>query len=76
MCDFEDILTVLLDYYGNFECNSHIVSFLSQAEFYYGSGAGLSLTDNGLEGIAVDSGGPPVFPSPKNPADKGPYESE
>jgi hypothetical protein len=75
MSDFEDLLTVLLDYYGNFECDSRIVSFLSRVESY-GSGAGLSLTDDGLEGIAADSGEPPVSPSPKNPADKGPYESE
>jgi hypothetical protein len=74
MSDFEYLLSVLLDYYGNFECNSRIVSFLSQAESY-GSGAGLSLTDDDLGGIAAASGGPPVFPSQKNPADKEPYES-
>jgi hypothetical protein len=74
MSNFEDILSVLLDYYGNFECDSRIVSFLSQAESY-GSSAGLSLTDDDLEGIAAASGGPPAFSSPKNPADKEPYES-
>jgi hypothetical protein len=73
--NFEHFLSVLLDYYGNFECDSRIVSFLSQAEFY-GSSAGLNLTDDDLEGIAAASGGSPVFPLLKNLAEKEPYESE
>jgi hypothetical protein len=50
---FANSLSVLLDYYGNFECDRRIVLFIQQAESD-GSCAGSKSTDDDLEGIAAD----------------------
>jgi hypothetical protein len=71
---FANLLSVLLDYYGNFERDKRIEAFIRQAESG-GSRTGLNLNGGVVGGMTV-TGGPlsPVFP--KNPANRGPYETE
>jgi hypothetical protein len=65
---FASVLSVLLDYYGNFEHDSRIVLFIQQAESG-GSYTGSNLTDDDLEGITV-AGSPPSSAFPKDPVNK------
>jgi hypothetical protein len=72
LCKFANSLSVLLDYYGNFERDRRIVLLIQQAELD-GSCAGSNLTDDDLEGIAA-AGSPPLSFFPKNPVNKEPHE--
>jgi hypothetical protein len=68
---FANDLSVLLDYYGNFERDSRIVLLIQQAESD-GSCTGSNLTDDELEGIA--GGGSPLSSAfPKDPVNREPH---
>jgi hypothetical protein len=63
---FADVLSVLLDYYGNFERESRMVLLIQQAESG-GSYTGSNLTADDLEGIADN---PPSSAFPKDPVNR------